>query len=131
MEEEIQEIGLCMKTVVVINCYIWLYMTASKYETFSDSVEMTGLQSLPEELCLSETINAPNDINAHFKTNRKRKKICIVNLKLWGNNMMRQSNQRLFNSNDRLEDWQRLAAIACRNTSPELMYFMQMKSDVV
>lgn len=79
-------------------------MTASKYETFSDSVEMTGLQSLPEELCLSETINAPNDINAHFKTNRKRKKICVVNLKLRGNNMMRQSNQRLFNSNDRLED---------------------------
>lgn len=79
MEEEIQEIGLCMKTVVVINCCI--YMTASKYETFLDSVEMTGLQSLPEELCLSETINAPNDTNAHFKTNRKWKKNLYSQLK--------------------------------------------------
>lgn len=43
-------------------------MTASKYETFSDSVEMTGLQSLPEEFGLSETIYAPNGINADDET---------------------------------------------------------------
>lgn len=60
---------------------LYIYMTASKYETFSDSVEMTGLQSLPEELCLSETINAHNDTNAHFKTNRKWKKNMYSQLK--------------------------------------------------